>query len=139
MTLLLGPAEEGLEGLIGSHVNDQRVEISICPPGEALLKILHEAAIFVGHDSGITHLSSLVGTATLALFRETDPRQWRPLGPRVIVLRETEGGDALLNRVLDLARKLAYNRVDEMVEIDPRKPLTPKRKGLPLGTEGQPH
>lgn len=118
MTLLLGPAEEGLEDLFGGHVDDQRAEISICPSSEALLKILHEAVLFVGHDSGITHLSSLVGTSTLALFRETDPRQWRPLGPKVMVIRETEGGDAILHRILDLARKLAYNRADEVVEYE---------------------
>ncbi len=115
ITILLGPAEVELKGLFGAHVNDQRTEISICPSSEGLLKILHEAALYVGHDSGITHLSSLLGTTTLALFRETDPRQWRPLGPRVVVIREMEEGDALLNRVLDLARKLPYNRAAKMV------------------------
>jgi heptosyltransferase-3 len=110
ITILLGPAEEGLKGFFGTHVDDQGTEISICPSGEELLKILHEAALYVGHDSGVTHLSSLLGTTTLALFRETDPRQWRPLGPRVVVIREREWGGALLNRVLDLARKLPYNR-----------------------------
>jgi heptosyltransferase-3 len=115
ITILLGPAEEGLKGFLKAHVNDHRTEISFCPSGEGLLKILHEAALYVGHDSGITHLSSLLGTTTLALFRETDPRQWRPLGPRVVVIREMEGGDALLNRVLDLARKLPYDRAAKMV------------------------
>jgi heptosyltransferase-3 len=115
ITILLGPAEEGLKRCFGAQVKDQRTEISICPSGEGLLKILHEAALYVGHDSGITHLSSLLGTTTLALFRDTDPRQWRPLGPRVVVIREMEGGDGLLNRVLDLARKLPYNRAAEMV------------------------
>jgi heptosyltransferase III len=114
ITVLLGPAEEGLKEFFEAHVNDQRMEISFCPPGEKLLKILHKAALYVGHDSGITHLSSLLGTTTFALFRETDPRQWRPLGPRVIVIGEMEGRDALLNRVLDLAGKLPYNRAAEI-------------------------
>jgi heptosyltransferase III len=122
ITLLLGPAEEGLKGFFEAHVHDQRTEILICPSGDGLLKILHEAALYVGHDSGITHLSSLLGTTTLALFRETDPRQWRPLGPRVIVIHEMEGGDGLLNRVLDLARKLPYNRAAELVRYKTRFP-----------------
>jgi heptosyltransferase-2 len=113
ITILLGPAEEGLKGLFGAHVDGQRTEISICPPGEELIKILCKAVLYVGHDSGITHLSSLLGTTTLALFRETDPRQWRPLGPRVILIREMEAGDVLLSRVLDLARELTYNRASE--------------------------
>jgi len=118
ITILLGPAEEGLKQLFEAHVDDKRMDISICPAPEGLLKILHEAALYVGHDSGITHLASLLGTTTLALFRDADPRQWHPLGPRVTLIREMEGEDALLKHVLDLSRKLPYNRTDEWVDAE---------------------
>jgi len=119
ITVLLGPAEEGLKGLFGAHAHDQRREISICPSDGSLLRILHEADLYVGHDSGITHLSALLGTMTLALFRESDPRQWRPLGPKVVVIPDMEEG-ALLSRVLDLTMKLPYNRSVEMVRREAR-------------------
>jgi hypothetical protein len=44
------------------------------------------AAMFVGNDSGPTHLAAQIGLPTLALFGPTDPRRWRPLGPAVTVL-----------------------------------------------------
>ena len=40
--------------------------------------------LFVGNDSGITHLAAAVGTPTLALFGPTDPAIWAPRGARVI-------------------------------------------------------
>ena len=42
------------------------------------------ARLFVGNDSGITHLAAAVGTPTLALFGPTDPAIWAPRGARVI-------------------------------------------------------
>ncbi|HOX37125.1 MAG TPA: glycosyltransferase family 9 protein [Candidatus Brocadiia bacterium] len=45
------------------------------------------AAVFVGNDSGISHLAAAAGCPTLALFGPTDPAQWAPRGDRVMVLR----------------------------------------------------
>ncbi len=42
------------------------------------------ARVFVGNDSGITHLAAAVGTPTIALFGPTDPRVWAPRGARVL-------------------------------------------------------
>ncbi len=42
------------------------------------------ARLFVGNDSGITHLAAAVGTPTLALFGPTDPAIWAPPGARVL-------------------------------------------------------
>lgn len=44
---------------------------------------LRGARIFVGNDSGISHLAAAVGTPVLAFFRTTDPRVWTPRGPAV--------------------------------------------------------
>jgi heptosyltransferase III len=41
------------------------------------------ARIYVGNDSGITHLAAAVGTPTLALFGPTDPAIWCPAGANV--------------------------------------------------------
>lgn len=46
---------------------------------------LRGARIFVGNDSGISHLASAVGTPVLAFFRSTDPRVWSPRGVSVSV------------------------------------------------------
>jgi heptosyltransferase III len=44
---------------------------------------LRQARIFVGNDSGISHLAAAVGTPVQAFFRTTDPRIWAPRGPSV--------------------------------------------------------
>jgi ADP-heptose:LPS heptosyltransferase len=48
---------------------------------------LAKARLYIGNDSGITHLAAAVGTPVLALFGPTDPEVWAPRGPRVRVGR----------------------------------------------------
>lgn len=44
------------------------------------------ARLYVGNDSGVSHLSAWLGVPTLALFGPTDPAIWAPRGPRVWVV-----------------------------------------------------
>jgi heptosyltransferase-3 len=48
---------------------------------------LARARLYIGNDSGITHLAAAVGTPVLALFGPTDPAVWSPRGPNVRVAR----------------------------------------------------
>jgi heptosyltransferase-3 len=48
---------------------------------------LASARLYIGNDSGITHLAAAVGTPVLALFGPTDPGVWAPRGPNVRVAR----------------------------------------------------
>jgi heptosyltransferase-2 len=70
--------------------------------------VLAEAGLYVGNDSGVSHLAAAWGAPTLALFGPTDPALWSPVGARVAVLRASEGRmDALeLPPVLQAARRL---------------------------------
>jgi heptosyltransferase III len=43
-------------------------------------KYLSRARVYVGNDSGVTHLAAAVGTPVMAFFRTTDPRVWSPRG-----------------------------------------------------------
>jgi len=52
-----------------------------------LAGILADAALYLGHDSGITHLSALLGVRTIAIFGPTDHARWAPIGDHVAVLR----------------------------------------------------
>lgn len=48
-----------------------------------VLGVLAEAALFVGNDSGLAHLSNAAGTPTVVVFGPTDPEATRPWdGPR---------------------------------------------------------
>lgn len=44
------------------------------------------ARLFIGNDSGISHLAAAAGCPVVALFGPTDPAVWAPRGPRVRVL-----------------------------------------------------
>ena len=52
-------------------------------PLEELSGVLAASAVFIGNDSGVSHLAAAVGAPTVALFRATDPAQWAPRGPNV--------------------------------------------------------
>jgi len=45
------------------------------------------ARLYIGNDSGITHLAAATGVATLALFGPTAPETWAPRGQNVTVLQ----------------------------------------------------
>lgn len=49
--------------------------------------VLAAGTLYVGNDSGATHLAAAVGTRVLALFGPTDPAVWGPRGERVNVVR----------------------------------------------------
>jgi len=50
-----------------------------------LARWLAGARLYVGNDSGITHLAAAVGTPVLALFGPSDPAIWAPRGENVRV------------------------------------------------------
>jgi heptosyltransferase-3 len=61
-----------------------------------LAAMLARCKVFVGHDSGLTHLAAAVGTTTLALFGPTDPLTWGPRHPSACVLRPSSLGPLTL-------------------------------------------
>lgn len=48
--------------------------------------ILSQAALYIGQDSGITHLAAAIGIPTIACFGPTSPHRWAPRGSNVTVL-----------------------------------------------------
>ncbi len=70
-------------------------EIVDMPRPDELAALLASADVFVGNDSGPTHLAALIGTPVVAVFGPTEPEVWRPLGRSVRVVRgspASEGG-----------------------------------------------
>lgn len=100
--LLFGPAEEGIRHRVGWHFSayDNRD--------------LHEVAtflkgcrVYVGNDSGITHLAASLGVPTFAIFGPTDPAVWAPRGDHVRILQ----GQADCSPCVDEARRQCRDRV----------------------------
>lgn len=79
VTWLLGPAED-------AFTLPNEAETLRSPPLTALAGQLAAARLYIGNDSGPTHLAGLVGCPTLAIFGPTKPKTWAPLGAQAGVL-----------------------------------------------------
>jgi ADP-heptose:LPS heptosyltransferase len=55
-----------------------------------LVSELSQSSLFIGHDSGVTHVAAATGVVTVALFGPTDPSIWAPNGDHVIVTRSPD-------------------------------------------------
>ena len=51
---------------------------------------LSQSTLFIGHDTGVTHVAAATGVATVALFGPTDPTIWAPNGDQVIVIKSPD-------------------------------------------------
>lgn len=56
-------------------------------PLRDLVAQLARCRLFLGHDSGISHLAAACGVPSLLLFGPTDPAIWAPPAPHVTVLQ----------------------------------------------------
>ena len=52
-----------------------------------LAERMSRARLYLGNDSGVTHLAAAMGIPVLALFGPSNDIQWRPIGPGVRVIR----------------------------------------------------
>src|SRR5579859_5503116 len=92
--LLAGPADHERLATLMSLIAQ--------PPRPTLLKLLVDLPLleltqhlqlcrgYLGNDSGITHLASMLGIPTVALFGPSDPLVWRPCGPRVQLIHQPD-------------------------------------------------
>lgn len=82
-------------------------------PGAARFANLYELAcwlaaarIYIGNDSGPTHLAAAVGTPVVALFGPSDPAVWAPRGPRVAIAAAPSLDMIAVERVVSLAEDM---------------------------------
>jgi len=79
----------------------ERLEsVEWCIPGQIddlyeLACWISTASVYIGNDSGISHLAAAVGTPVVAIFVSTDPRIWAPRGDHVDVLENPTVAEVL--------------------------------------------
>ncbi len=88
----LGPrwVSRGLDSRTGGGTSPPEAsafEILDRPALGVLGATLAAARLYIGNDSGVSHLAAAVGAPTLALFGPTSDAVWRPDGPRVQTVR----------------------------------------------------
>lgn len=94
---LTGPAEEpGVADDILGFAHGHRGVVHVRnEPLITVAGLLDACDLYVGNDSGITHLAAAVGGKVIALFGPTDPLLWKPLGAEVQVISAGISEDCL--------------------------------------------
>ncbi len=85
VTVLLGPAEQG------TVERWRQTGIRVAPELDVLgaAALLVSAPLFLGNDSGISHLAGALRRSGVVLFGPTQPARWRPLGGALAALSFT--------------------------------------------------
>src|SRR5205085_6067760 len=90
--LLAGPADaervQDMLSHLAPHLASGMLKVLQNAPLLQIADCLQQCIGYLGNDSGITHLSAMLGVSTLALFGPTDPLIWHPVGPSVRVIQE---------------------------------------------------
>jgi len=81
--LISGPADKDILEAIWPFIKECSPIVAENLPLKHLAAILERCTVYVGNDSGITHLAASVGIPTLALFGPTDVRIWGPRNEKV--------------------------------------------------------
>ena len=84
--LIGGEADQANVELLRSRLPAEKIQLANKLKLPQLGAVLEQATLFIGHDSGISHLAAAVATPSLVLFGPTNPAVWRPLGPGVRIL-----------------------------------------------------
>jgi len=87
VVVLTGPADEEVEQAYRARIAPGNSIILNCHPLLDLAAVLKRCSVFVGNDSGITHLAAASGAPVVALFGPSDPQVWSPRGKEVALLR----------------------------------------------------
>jgi ADP-heptose:LPS heptosyltransferase len=84
---IAGPVEEELAPELAAISQEPGHYLLFNLPLPTVAARLGLCQLYIGGDSGITHLAAAIGgLAVLALFGPTDPQIWAPLGEQVMIL-----------------------------------------------------
>jgi ADP-heptose:LPS heptosyltransferase len=86
--IVLGPAE-GTE--VQKAFEEMKPNAPLCVRGLSLIQlasVMEGCRLFIGNDSGISHLAAALELPTIAIFGPTDPNVWSPRGKKVLVIRK---------------------------------------------------
>lgn len=76
---------------------------------QVLARHLAGSRVYIGNDSGITHLAAATGTSVIALFGPTDAQVWAPRGRTVKVIQAHDLAHISVDEVFHAAMELDSN------------------------------
>ena len=90
LVVISGEADEAQTDQLEREWKNRNVRFARNLPLPRLAAVL-ERSIFIGQDSGISHLAAAVGADCILLFGPTDPNVWAPRNENVRVLSAPDG------------------------------------------------
>ena len=84
--LTQGPAEDEAPSEVAAALPEDAAWVLRNEALPRVAAVLERCEVYLGNDSGITHLAASVGVPTVAVFGPSDPKLWRPVGRRVTVV-----------------------------------------------------
>jgi ADP-heptose:LPS heptosyltransferase len=85
---VLGPADESIRPVIHEIASERHIPVVDSVALPALAALLSDSALYIGNDSGVTHLATAMGAPVVAIFGPTDPSVWGPRGAQVEIFRD---------------------------------------------------
>ena len=117
MVVISGEADKTEAEALERECKNREVRFAKNLPLPYLAAVL-ERSIFIGHDSGISHLAAAAGANCVLLFGPTDPEIWAPRNKNVEILRAQSGklkdlGIASVQAALDTQLKYSLKNPAE--------------------------
>jgi heptosyltransferase III len=72
-----------------------------------LARWIRGAALFIGNDSGITHLAAATGVPTVGLYAESNAKTWRARGERIIAVVKSSVDEICVSDVVKAAKAVS--------------------------------
>ena len=117
LVIILGEAEKSLAMEITSQFPEKvKAKIKLIKSYDLILlaQILNNAEIYLGMDSGPTHLASALGTKTIAIFTSSNPQIWAPCHPWTKIIQS----QAPCSPCSEEQRRLCENYICAQIDLD---------------------
>ncbi len=119
--VLAGPADEAAAAAVLNALPPERAQQMDGLTLPQLAAVLARASLYIGNDSGVSHLAAWLGVPTLALFGPTDPAIWTPRGirARVAWAGGVSNAGVLLPPMTSLAIDVVFDAAQDILHSGP--------------------
>lgn len=87
IVLVAGPAETASVQIMRNRLFNRSLIVLEKMPLSKIAGELRKCRVYIGNDSGISHLAAAAGIPTIVIFGPSNPHVWKPLGKHVVVLQ----------------------------------------------------